>query len=116
MPLSIRSIETAGPPRRISSRRGAGDPASALIGWDFYVFEEQPLGVAGARARLRSWRLSAPLLQLLNPLLKALHRESQRLVTEFMGIAEARQSGHGALVLSAHDLKSMPDDIHDGAQ
>jgi hypothetical protein len=38
MPLSIRSIEAAGPPRRISSWRGAGDPASALIGWDFCVF------------------------------------------------------------------------------
>ena len=59
---------------------------------------------------------SAPLLQLPNPLLKALHRERQRLVTQFMGVAETRQSRHGALVLSAHDLKSMPDDIDDGAE
>ena len=36
--------------------------------------------------------LSAPFLQLPNPLLKALHRESQRLVTEFMGIAETMPS------------------------
>jgi hypothetical protein len=33
-----------------------------------------------------------------------------------MGIAETRQSGHGALVLSASELKSMPDDIDDGAE
>jgi hypothetical protein len=60
--------------------------------------------------------LSAPLLELPNPVLEALHSESQSFVAEFMGVAQARQRGHGALVLSASDLKSMPDDIDDGAE
>jgi hypothetical protein len=33
---------------------------------------------------------SPPLLQLLNPLLKALHHEREPLVTELMGVAETR--------------------------
>jgi hypothetical protein len=56
MPLSIRSIETAGPPRRISSWRGAGDPTSALIEWNSTFFEEQSLVAAEAKGRCRSYR------------------------------------------------------------
>jgi hypothetical protein len=33
-----------------------------------------------------------------------------------MGVAETRERGHSALVLSASDLKSMPDDIDDRAE
>ena len=33
-----------------------------------------------------------------------------------MGVTQARQRRHGALVLSASDLKGMPDDIDDGAE
>jgi hypothetical protein len=59
---------------------------------------------------------SAPLLQLLNPLLEALHCHGQPLVTEFVGVAEARQRSHRALVLSPSYLKSVPDDVDDGAE
>jgi hypothetical protein len=59
---------------------------------------------------------SPPPLQLLNPLLKALHHEREPLVTEPMGVAEARQSGHSALTLIASELETMPHDIDDGAK
>jgi hypothetical protein len=33
-----------------------------------------------------------------------------------MSVAEARQCGHSALVLSAHDLEAVPEDIGDRAE
>lgn len=71
---------------------------------------------AGSREHLRSNCRSAPLLELPDPLLEALHCESQPLVAELMGVAQARQRRHRALMLSARDLKPMPDDIDDGAE
>jgi hypothetical protein len=71
-------------------------------------------------ADLRAGRLteckSAPLLELPDPLLKSLDHESQRLVAELMGVAEARQRRHGAVVLSSSNLKPAPDDINDGSE
>lgn len=60
--------------------------------------------------------MSAPLLELPDALLEALHGESQSLVTELVGVAQARQRSHRALVLGASDLKGVPDDIDDGAE
>jgi hypothetical protein len=57
-----------------------------------------------------------PLFQLPDPLLEALHRESQRLVTKLVGVAETGQCRHSALVLIPGDLETMPDDIDDGAE
>jgi hypothetical protein len=60
--------------------------------------------------------LSPPLFQFLHPLLKALPGQGQRNVAEPMSVAEARQCGHSALVLSACDLETDPDDIGDRAE
>jgi len=60
--------------------------------------------------------VTSPLLQFLHPLLKALHGQGQRHVTAPMSVAEARQCGHSALVLSTCYLETVPDNVDDRAE